>query len=1191
MQSKKILLLIGLLFLLSVIGITTAQDIQVSSTLYPSDALIANGQDSISIRLVVYNLTSVLTGNTVEFSFDNPEVGNLQYLTLNTDVNGQVVNEFTSTTVPGKGNLYIKVYYDDEGSPKVKNLDPVPIRSLAYPDLILNSTEKNWVVANGIDQTRIQFFTYNTTYNCVVPNLDVEFSVNDSIFGTISPISNITNINGNASSVFKTATKSGTVRIDAKIYDKRTNLIEPRYVSIEQKIDHDFPYQFDTPAFPDYESEVMVGSMTNITVKMLDKWGNIVENRRESDEGRIAEEVKFSVEGSPSAGINYGYMAKFWNGTEFIPFITVPVNDSGILDVALKVDDKPGINYILISPQVATIADKYIQITGIATGIPAHIYGYVNPAAENGNNPWVYTGTDPSDDSRKFTITYYVLDEFGNGLQLKAINITIFADNQKENLEIVTNSTGYASFKYGPRSLAIRDVVVNAVPEENPNISANPILLDFISADPIDMVITANPQNLASRDAKPTSSAQIRAKIINAVGDGVANETVTFSIQNIHNLGGETYTIVQDPSLDENYNITDEDGYATITFRPGEFTTSFSDPHYDSTATSACDVVAIWTSPTGIPVTRKVEITWKNYPYLNVFTYLDQESVNVTDTINLTIRLVGDGYKMEKKPIDVIICHDRSGSMLQELPDRMVSAMAAATAFVSNTESGKDRTGLVSFGNSGTANIFDLSYRYWAGIDTQTVCEWTCDEECYWDWWRWRYVCEDVCGEECNTQNWYDDDASYIASHYPANGKTYSSYATVDTNPGLDFNKDNVTTAISRLVPYGGTPMRYGLYKSILEFNNYPPRDAVKAIIVISDGDYNYYGDPLARGTGYTTAQKGVTTFNDRTPDYTILSGIAYQNLSRVALENNIRIYTIAYSSSISSWTNETLRIMSESTGGRHYVAPTGTDLETIYTLIAGQLREEAGVDIEMYADFGTIEVNAETLAGSDVFDYIALNPTSTKTSKYSSKTLTTEYGWINHTDDWLYGNQQLPFTIGTMYLNDIWEANMMFKVKTSGNIKLFNNTVPAIFFSTPEGPQQLTLPDTYLYASVEEVTGPDYGNFTESDFEVINIENTIFEWSWQRVYTGNLPLKEQYFVSVDGGKSWTQVGERILTPEEATTETTGRFRYDIRNLVPPGMTAIVDFRLTGRAIDAPSPRKIQEVATFDQTGIYILLE
>ena len=88
------------------------------------------------------------------------------------------------------------------------------------------------------------------------------------------------------------------------------------------------------------------------------------------------------------------------------------------------------------------------------------------------------------------------------------------------------------------------------------------------------------------------------------------------------------------------------------------------------------------------------------------------------------------------------------------------------------------------------------------------------------------------------------------------------------------------------------------------------------------------------------------------------------------------------------------------------------------------------------------------------------------------------------------------------------------------------------------------------------------------------HIENTLYEWTWQRDYTGDLPLREQYFVSVDGGHTWTQVGERILEPEEAQNENTGRFRYDIRDLVTPGVPAIVDFRLTGRAIDAPSPMK-----------------
>ena len=216
-----------------------------------------------------------------------------------------------------------------------------------------------------------------------------------------------------------------------------------------QRIDHNFAYKFDSPAYPDYESEVAVANTTPIVVRMLDQYGNVIDNRREADEGGTPEEVLFSVESSPSQGY-YPYMAKVWNGTAFMPTALFPVNETGIASTILIADAKPGINYVLISPQVSTVADKYIIVTGVATGIPNRIVGYANPVGEAGNNPWVYTGTDPTDDSRKFTLTYHVTDEFGNGLQLKTIEVTVLAGAEREDFEVVTNATGYVSFRYGP---------------------------------------------------------------------------------------------------------------------------------------------------------------------------------------------------------------------------------------------------------------------------------------------------------------------------------------------------------------------------------------------------------------------------------------------------------------------------------------------------------------------------------------------------------------------------------------------------------------------------------------------------------------------------------------------------------------------------------------------------------------------
>lgn len=79
-------------------------------------------------------------------------------------------------------------------------------------------------------------------------------------------------------------------------------------------------------------------------------------------------------------------------------------------------------------------------------------------------------------------------------------------------------------------------------------------------------------------------------------------------------------------------------------------------------------------------------------------------------------------------------------------------------------------------------------------------------------------------------------------------------------------------------------------------------------------------------------------------------------------------------------------------------------------------------------------------------------------------------------------------------------------------------------------------------------------------------------------IYRVNSVNREILYI-IRWGKSWTQVGQRIFPPPVSPN---GFFRYDIQYLgVNPGTEVDVVFRLTGNAIDAPSPRR-------QETGSYI---
>ena len=133
---------------------------------------------------------------------------------------------------------------------------------------------------------------------------------------------------------------------------------------------------------------------------------------------------------------------------------------------------------------------------------------------------------------------------------------------------------------------------------------------------------------------------------------------------------------------------------------------------------------------------------------------------------------------------------------------------------------------------------------------------------------------------------------SEINNVYSPYSWTYSDYATVDrTLIGGISGFNSVKNNISSILPDHGTPMRSAIYKSIEEIKSRGRVGSVKAIILLSDGDYNWYGDPLARGTASTN---GATTFGDLTTSYKTFTGLgsgqfSNQNMSVYATNNSIK--------------------------------------------------------------------------------------------------------------------------------------------------------------------------------------------------------------------------------------------------------------------------------------------------------------
>ena len=195
--------------------------------------------------------------------------------------------------------------------------------------------------------------------------------------------------------------------------------------------------------------------------------------------------------------------------------------------------------------------------------------------------------------------------------------------------------------------------------------------VEFTSTEPVKMVGSASPQTMASRDRNPDVVSVLRAKVMDIKGNPVDGEKVTFTIDTESINVGESDSD-GDPYLggvvgqNEIKTIT-TDGSATVHFHPG----SFAKPEAGEAASAKGNVTvrAKWGD-----VESPIELTWVNYPYLSVETFVsdDKISVNSTDehTTNMTyvtIRVKGDGYAMEPDPIDAVLVIDRSGSMAWDI--------------------------------------------------------------------------------------------------------------------------------------------------------------------------------------------------------------------------------------------------------------------------------------------------------------------------------------------------------------------------------------------------------------------------------------------------------------------------------------------------------------------------------------------
>ncbi|MDN7025480.1 VWA domain-containing protein, partial [Methanoculleus sp. FWC-SCC1] len=434
---------------------------------------------------------------------------------------------------------------------------------------------------------------------------------------------------------------------------------------------------------------------------------------------------------------------------------------------------------------------------------------------------------------------------------------------------------------------------------------------------------------------------------------------------------------------------------------------------------------------------------------------------------------------------------------------------------------------------------------------------------------------------------------------------SFSSSTTRDDDLTCSF--ETVKSDINSLSPNGATQLRRAIYEAILMEQEQGRAEAVKAVVVLTDGDWNYDGSPIGHGKGYPANSSWAYTFSGSSlePDhyryydglggtlkwkYTWGGNYLYctdgewtnQNMSRFADANGVKLYTITFAYNPSTTVRDTMRVLANATGGFYEHATDGTQLTDIYRRIAGELKVEAGVNTTMDVCFENVEVNGTPKNGADVFDYVYAEDYSTRICSYRTYPNGTTVDMFpeytrSDAQNWTGENPVLHFDVGTVRLNQTWETTFRLKVLADGNINVFGSGSTIIF---NDGTDTLDLPDLFITAIPDlNNTGVETGSL-----DIANLRCTgsgpyldFLPLAWDLTYTGADEVTEDIYCQNDG-VSWIYAASK--TPEMAGgTTITENYLLDVRHL-PPG-TYTVRVRVT--APDAPVDQ--ETLAVVDRVG------
>jgi hypothetical protein len=810
---------------------------------------------------------------------------------------------------------------------------------------------------------------------------------------------------------------------------------------------------------------------------------------------------------------------------------------NGNTSVNVKLTSKIGDNNIAMDAY-QSIPNQLVWISAEAIGKPFSMTQVYSPS---GSPP-----TLPADGVKYFTIIYNLYDEYGNptNKQFIWVNTSVFGEEQKQYL---SNNLGQVTVQYGPRT-SIGEIDITATPVANSTLILTQ-RVKFKNTGAEIISLTANPDTMPSQDVNPSFTSNIIATVADISGNAVEGETVNFIIENI--TYDASYNVTADPNLLTASAITDAYGQAAVQFRPGSFTT-VGNPGYNATATGQCTVNATWKN-----TNKTVTATWKNYPYLSVSTKVTPLTVEINKTIDVTIEFRGDGWALQPRPIDVLLLLDNSGSMglTSNNNSGLSQSKRAAISFINQMTPGKDRVGVI----------------------------------------------------------FYDK-------------KTYPNFSVfVPLTYDLDSVKNSISGYTRTNGGGYHTRTRYALYEGITLMNDWNNRMAVRTIIHMTDGQWSMEGDPLARagaigfnqtfspeenqvgglhsvwagnvvgvtdkyryfddlgggtpvyqsrsfpnGQSYDSGTTWVNDNHETTQNYITKTSWYFtdaenskQNMAVYANESGIIVYSIGFTPSANLTNIQfVLQTMSDATGGFYKYAPSETELADVYTEIAEELKDTAGVNATMTADFDKVNVTGFAMDGDQVYDYIYHPTDSTKIRWQDGITNVT-----NQSDDWR-ADSKLDFNIGTIKVGQYWNATFRLKVNQSGLIEVFgkNSTV-----SFNGGNEKLYLPQTFITV-VPNLT------VTEIGVKTITLDNltctetveikALIPVMWNTNYTGNKTLTEKVYYRIDDKGPWVQFDIKTHLYDPLTMEYVDYAQLDVTKL-PPGSYQIMVYATASDATDA----------------------